>query len=223
MANNSLNKTPLVVGSRFAASGGRVAIDGTSLSTVASYSFTMSSTWRAVFVGYAPITVGAISMNFHLKTPASYGASAPTNYYMEIGLFKGLYNFQMSGVNTLSVLSTVNIQPIINSTTHAATAGLKRIVFGHTATPITGTTISVGTPLWIVFGYNATGGTSPVAPVLTGGGFDPNASGILSNAQGASTLALSNALGAGPHFPVISDSPTNNFPWFSLKYYTGRA
>jgi len=222
MANNSLNKTPLVVGSRFG-QGGRVCVDGTSLATIVSNSFTMSSTWRAVFVGYAPITVGAVSMNFHLKTPASYGASAPTNYYMEIGLCKGLYNFQMSGANTLSVLSTVNIQPIINSTTHSATAGLKRIVFGHTATPITGTTISVGTPLWIVFGYNATGGTSPVAPVLTGGGFDPNASGILSNAQGASTLAISNTVGPGPHFPVIPDSPTNLFPWFSLRYYTGRA
>jgi hypothetical protein len=222
MANNSLNRTPLVVGSRFAPSGGRVCVDGTTLATVSAYSFTMSSTWRAVFVGYAPITVGAVSMNFFLKTPASY-TGAPSNYYMEIGLCKGLYNFQMSGVNTLSVLSTVNIQGIINSTTNGATAGLKRIVFGHTASPITGTTISIGTPLWIVFGYNATGGTGVVAPILTGGGFDPNASGILSSGHGASVLAISNTVGPGANFPVIPDAPTNNFPWFSLKYYTGRA
>lgn len=211
-------RQPIYFGSRYATS------DTMYVSQTATYSastFSLSTTWAAMFMGYAPITFGAAVVKFYCSTVHNW-TTAYTGSYMEIGLYSG--NFYTGRNAVLTRLYSRNLNTLISATASpAATPGIKRIVMGGTSL-VAGepTSVSAGTPIWIVFGYySGTGGTGAVTPTLLGAG---NRDIGLSSRRANSYTAFSsptNSLSSdlGGYFTATPIGQTVVSPCLSITYY----
>lgn len=189
-------RQPVYLGSRFSTS------DTMFMSQTATYSasaYSMSTTWGAQFMGYAPFTFSAAVVKFYLSTRHNW-TTAYSGSYIEMGLYTG--DYIMGSSARLYRFDSRSISAYVSATASpAATVGIKRVVLGgNTRTGGDPSTVLAGTPVWIMYGYYAgTGGTGAVTPqLLSAGNRDIGTSSRLCNSNlsfAAATSTMSGNLG----------------------------
>ena len=186
---------------------------------------TLSTTWNAMFMGYAPIDFSAAVVKFYCGTLHNWTTSY-VGTYMAVGLYKG--EFLLGRNISLERIYSRDITAYISATaTPPATTGIKRVVLGgNTLAADEPLSVSAGTPIWVVFGYYAgTGGTGTISPTLLSANYTDigfSARRVNSYATFASSTS-SLTSNAGEYFVGVPVAQTVVSPCLSITYYSSQA